>query len=344
MKSLFIIIIYGRYKVLTYEKGVFSEFESGNGEGNFCATKVTGVQSWAILNDVIPYTNNTSEIENYAYIYGTKTGFLINMAISICSKDKSIDSVYVLTTYMYKYKEYKLMKEALKQCVGKDLLKGLFGVEEVFSVIGLISYVHKVDVQFALPYLAGYSDYKKLSIDCSNGLILVDHTEIDEILINKFSKYLNIYSKEKNYRIIKRMVLAGIYQFLYTDKTDDIVNIYQDRRIVIPFNEIVDYFKTDVVKNLKEHLDVNKPLYTVNNKAFNECFSEYNIVNHLFLSEDNILLYLKMLSDFNSDISLSSFKARYQDYAYFFGDSIYGRKSTKFKKEQEDFVKKNFIK
>ena len=340
MKSLYVILIFGKYIIYIEENNKFNEIKYGEGKGNYSTVKTLGNDSFKVLNDEIPYINGNAQLDSGIVNFGYYRLFILNVIEDVYKKNKGIKEIHMIFQNGVTFETNIHIKQALEKMLGVDIFKGSFGLEELLIMTALITEKHKKTIQFAIPFFTQNTDYNTKMVHYEYSVVTgSSYLAYDEEIKNRFSKYMNIYDEEKNMLILKKMISGGIYEYLYEGKEDDIINIYQDRIFKIPFEEIKDFYLSIVIPKMKEALNINYPVYTINNKRFNELFSEYELIDKFFIEEKDILIYAKMLNDFNNDPSTAQFRAKHKRRIELFGNQAYGRKSLMFREKQMKFVK-----
>jgi len=136
------------------------------------------------------------------------------------------------------------------------------------------------------------------------------------------------------------MYLAGFYGYIYENKEEDIVNIYQDRRITLPFREIKNFIDEVHMPHYKDFFNTNDVVYSIDIPVFKGLFKDINLEDNFIISQNDFILYAKMLLDFNNDVSIKAYRLKSSDFVCVFGKTIYGRKSSDFFDKQTKFVLK----
>lgn len=353
MKNLILVSLFGKFKAFVEANGKLEELEITNSDKNYASGSFYGPNGVTIHTDEIPYVHGKRTIDNISFCYGKPLIPIVDIGINLAKRMvKEIGGVYLITESQPSFGLDSFIKNDFKEVTGKDVYKGTTSFSGLaYSLGALYCYKHKKNCNIISPNHVFTIKYNsKLTYGEANGLFGItsdinsQDEEIHDEFVKRFSKYLDLYEEEKKIEILKGMFLGGYYSYIYEGLEDDIENRYQDRKYVVPFSEIKKFIEEVQIPTYKSKLDKNEIVYSINIPNFNKYFDEYNVKENFMMSQDDFILYAKMLVDFNNDISVKPFKYKEKDFVWFFGPSVFGRKTKEFQNKQIEFIEKGIKK
>ncbi|MBQ7641553.1 MAG: hypothetical protein IJS83_03710 [Acholeplasmatales bacterium] len=349
MKSLILVALFGKCRAYLEKNGKLEVYDENADSKCYSTIKFNGPNGINMLPDEIPYSKGNRTLDDISYTFGAPTIPYMDIGIRLAQKlGKEIDAVYFISEKTNSTEYDTHIKQMFKNECNRDIYKGTVGFMEIIHSIGMVySIKEKKSIQILSPIIAYITtpDIKHKAIDSSiaPGIVLNENF-CDAALLDEFKKmfssYLTLFDEKKNLTILRGMYLAGFYGYIYENKEDDVENIYQDRRIKLPFKEIKRFIEEVHIPHYKKLFNANDVLYSVNIPKFKELFSDINLDDKFVVSQDDFILYAKMLLDFNNDISIKAYRLKSSDFICIFGKSIYGRKSSEFYDKQMKFVSK----
>ena len=347
MKSLILVILFGKFKVYLESNGKLQELSGDIESKCYSTVKFSGPIGITTVSNEIPYSKGNRTLDDISYSFGNIAIPKIDLGISLAKRlDKKIDSVYFISERFNKKNEDAFIKDVFKKELKRDIYKGTVGLLDVLFSIGVI-YTKKTkkSIQFLSPICAltikPDSKHNSIDEDFEVGIVFAENysdPKLLDVFKNKFSKYLTLFDEKKNLMILRGMYLAGFYGYIYEHKEEDVVNIYQDRKITLPFKEIKSFIDEVHIPHYKNLFNKNDVVYSINIPGFKELFMDLNLADRFIFSEEDFVLYAKMLQDFNNDISIKAYRLKKSDFICVFGKSSYGRKSSEFFDKQTKFV------
>ena len=291
MKNLIISCLFGKLTVYLEEKGKIEILKNEGRETYYSTVSFNGPNGMKLLPDEIPYSNGNRTIDDISFSFGQPTFPIVSIALSM-AKDNidETSGVYIISesTNAYQFDQY--LKDEFKKEVKKDIYRGTIGYAELVHSICCACTFKNVSIQTISPnrmYMTLVDHKKELIIPVTHpGITLqkmINEDGVFDEFHNRFSKYLNLFDDEKNLVVLRGMFLAGYYGYIYENKKEDVVNIYQDRKIVVPFSEIKAFIDEVLIPYYKKMLNKDKVVYSFDIPVFNELFKEYDIDNNRYL-------------------------------------------------------------
>ena len=352
MKSLILATSFGKFHAYLESNNKIEVYELDKNkisDKKYSTVVFNGVNGIGLLPDEIPYSNGNRTLDDVSYSFGQPSIPMMDLGINLAnSLGKEIGAVYFIAEKTNSTEYDAIIKSMFRKHAKRDIYKGTVGFVELIHSIGMV-YSMKVrkSIQVLTPIFAYNNSINEkhhyLDSNLLFGIGLDSNFSSPKLLeeFNKrFSHYLDLFDEKKNLTILRGMYLAGFYGYLYENKEEDIENIYQDRRIKIPFSEIKSFMEEVHIPAYKELLNQDDVVFSIDIPRFNECFNEYNVNKEFIMSRKDFLLYAKMLLDFNNDITIKPYRLKSKDFICVFGKNIYGRKSKEFLDKQLSFVDK----